>query len=344
MTKVDPRWFENYLNNRSQAVRLNGVISTKKNVRFGVPQGSILGPILFVIYVNDLSKYLPGCFIIQYADDTQILIEGNIDDLNNLIHRAEEILNRAKCYFQKNGLLLNERKTQFIIIGSRQYVSEIGDVQINFNGNIIKPMNIVKNLGVYFDRYMSFESHVDEVYKKVMGTLIYLSRVKDAFELNTRTIVVQSLAMSIINYCFKVWGATNDTQIKRIQKLQNFAARVAVGNVKKYDHISPVLKKLEWMKIKDKYVLDMCTLVFKTLRNKIPEWVYTFYTVNSMSRATTRQGEDLFVERANTDIGSRQVHIRGPKLFNKLPRELKAVGSVHAFNDRLRRYILTENL
>ena len=90
---------------------------------------------------------------------------------------------------------------------------------------------------------MNFESHIDEIYKKVMGTLIYLNRVKDSFEPSTRKLVVQSLAMSFINYCLKVWGATSNTQLQRVQKLQNFAARVAIGNVRKYDHITPHLKK-----------------------------------------------------------------------------------------------------
>ena len=268
---IDKSWFESYLKNRFQSVRLNGAISSLRNIEFGVPQGSILGPILFLIYVNDLVKSIPDCFIIQYADDTQILIEGDVKNIAELIRKAEDILNKAKDYFLKNGLLLNEKKTQFIIIGSRQYVSEIGDnVRINFNSNIIEPMKTVKNLGVYFDRYMNFESHIDEIYKKVMGTLIYLNRIKESFEPSTRKIVVQSLALSFINYCLKVWGAASDTQLHRVQKLVNFAARVAVGNVRKYDHISPHLKKLEWPKIKDQYALEICILVFKALNNIIP--------------------------------------------------------------------------
>ena len=146
LMNIDQSWLESYLKNRFQSVRLNGAISSLKNIEFGVPQGSILGPLLFLIYVNDLVKSVTDCFIIQYADDTQILIEGDIKDIDELIRKAEDILNKAKDYFLKNGLLLNEKKTQFIIIGSRQYVSEIGDdVSINFNGNIIEPMKTEKS-------------------------------------------------------------------------------------------------------------------------------------------------------------------------------------------------------
>ncbi|XP_068235656.1 uncharacterized protein [Palaemon carinicauda] len=190
---IEPSWFTDHLRNRVQSVRLKNVVSTPKNVGFGVPKGSILGPLLFNTYVNDLRIFLSDCFIVQYADDTQIIIDGYIDNLEDLVRKAEEILYRVKMYFQINGLLLNESKTQCIFLGSRQYLSEIGDnIKINFKGAIIEPMESVKNLGVHFDKHMTFEKHIDELHRKVMGTLIYLNRLKNLFEPETRLIVVQS--------------------------------------------------------------------------------------------------------------------------------------------------------
>ena len=341
---IDPAWFKDYLSNRFQSVRLRNVVSSPKSVEFGVPQGSILGPILFNIYVNDLQNFLSQYFIVQYADDTQIIIDGCIDNLEDITRRAEEVLNRAKMYFQLNGLLLNESKTQCIFLGSRQYISEIGDdIHINFNGTVIKPMETVKNLGVHFDRYMTFEKHIEELNRKVMGTLIYLNRLKNLFEPETRLIVVQALALSMINYCFIIWGSTSNVLMKRVQRLQNFAARVAIGTVRKYEHISPFLLELGWLKMKEKLTYDVCVFVFKVLRNLFPDWLYNFSTVNSLTGVITRQANHLVARRANTNIGSREMNTIGPQVWNRLPASLKDEDSLMIFKNKLRKYLLNHN-
>ena len=342
---IDPSWFANYLENRFQSVKLENVVSSPKTVNFGVPQGSVLGPILFNIYVNDLVTSLPNCFIVQYADDTQILLESKIEDLEDLIKRAEEILKLAKLYFLKNGLLLNEKKTQCIFIGSWYYINQINDdIRINFGGNELKPMESVKNLGIYFDRFMSFESHVDYLYKKVVGVLIYLNRIKDSFEYQTRIIVVQSLALSLINYCLIVWGSTSNIHLNRVQKLQNFAARVADGTARKFDHITPYLNELGWLKIKEKYEYEVCCLVFKITKKYLPGWLYDFITVNSLTGLDTRHSNDLVSRRAITDVGSRDISIRGPRLWNNLPLAIRNAGTLPSFKNNLKEILLNRRI
>ena len=217
---IDPLWFKSYLENRNQCVRLGNNISSPKQVEFGVPQGSILGPVLFIIYINDMARVLRDCLLIQYADDSQILLKGSIYELDILIERAENLLNEAKRYFQRNGLNINESKTKCMFIGSRQYIAQIPeDTVINFNGFAINKSESVKNLGVYYDQYMLFNYHVNEISKKINGTLIFLNRMKNRFDNEMRSIVVQSLALSIINYCIKIWGSTTKQQVQRVQKL-----------------------------------------------------------------------------------------------------------------------------
>ena len=111
------------------------------------------------------------------------------------------------------------------------------------------------------DSGMTFNFHIDELQRKVNQTLIYLNRVWERFEQETRTMVVQSLVLSVLNYC-SVWGSTNNTQMSRVKRLQNFAARVAVGGVKKHDHVTPLFDRLGWLRMDAKFVFDICLLVF----------------------------------------------------------------------------------
>ncbi|MEL6988474.1 MAG: reverse transcriptase family protein [Bacteroidota bacterium] len=135
---IDSFWFKNYLTNRFQSVRLGSIISSPHEINFGVPQGSVLGPPLFSVYINDLHQYIQNCLLVNYADDTQMLLEGDPKQINIFLDRAENVLIAASNYFSKNGLLLNEKKTQFIIFGSRQYIAQLPeDINIRFGNNLL---------------------------------------------------------------------------------------------------------------------------------------------------------------------------------------------------------------
>ena len=115
--KIDTFWFESYLDTRTQSVRINDGMSSKQQVPFGVPQGSILGPILFTIFINDLSTIAHNCLLVQYADDSQFLHSDSVNNLNTLIRNTEHTLTQAKLCFDTNGLKLNPHKTECMFIG-----------------------------------------------------------------------------------------------------------------------------------------------------------------------------------------------------------------------------------
>ena len=160
----------------------------------------------------------------QYPDDTQFLHADTINNLENLVSKTEETLCNMKQYFLLNGLMLNSKKTQCIFIGNRQFLSRIPpDTFLNCDGEHISPKAHVKNLGVYVDRYMLFDVHISELNKKIMGLLMFIRQISDNFDKPTRIIVVQTLVLSLMNYCISIWGSTNVTLLHRVQKLQSFA-------------------------------------------------------------------------------------------------------------------------
>ena len=206
-------------------------------------------------------------------------------------------------------------KLKSFFFGSRQYISRIPEnISIKFNDITLVPSQKVKNLGVIMDSNMTFSAHIDELHKKVIGTLLYLNRVCDRFQPDCRIMVVQSLVLSVLNYCLRIWGSTNKTQLERVQKLQNFAAKIAVGGARKHDHVTPILQKLEWLQMEMKYFYDVCLLVFKINNNLLPEWLFSLPTVNQAwaENINTRHQNSLFVPRTFTDTGARSLNVVGP--------------------------------
>ena len=153
--------------------------------------------------------------------------------------------------------------------------------------------------------------------------------------------IVQAIAVSSLNYCLRIWGMTTKTQLDKAQKMQNFAARVAVGDIPIHDHISPVLQRLGWLKLEKKIFMDICVMVFKCMRGLIPEWLFNLPQMNEIRERVTRQSNELNVRRFNTDQGKKSFLITGPIFYNKLPPEIKNEISLTSFKRAIKAYLLT---
>ena len=321
---IDTFWFENYLCERTQSVKINNHISEPKSIAYGVPQGSILGPLLFNIYVNDLKSNLEDCFLVQYADDSQFLISGKAEEIIDIVETCENKLNIVMHYFAENGLKLNGEKTQFLFTGSRQNISKIpDDICIQVGSSQVKPSTTVKNLGVILDQFLSFDDHIRGMCSKANGILYFLNRNKEYLNKESRKVVVESLINSIFNYCSTVWSVCGKTSLSKLQKIQNFAAKVATGKGRKYDHATPLINELGWLKLEDKVVYDLCIYVFNIINEETPNWVTDFRKVSDHINRQTRQSNDLLVPRKRTKIADRANSVRGAKQWNELPAEIR---------------------
>ncbi len=159
----------------------------------------------------------------------------------------------------------------------------------------------------------------------------------------SRIIVVQTLVLSLFDYCIGIWGTASDTVLSSAQKLQSFAARVAMGGVRKYDHISPTFNKLKWLRLKQRHVFDVCTTVFKVLQGFYPELLLTIKSTEAVNNSTTRQRHSLYVPRTNTNYGDRRTEVLRGRLWNALPPSLTSSSSLSTFKSGLRNFLLTKN-
>ncbi len=343
MLQIDSFWFYSYLHNRTQSVRIGKSVSKKLDVTFGVPQGSVLGPILFSIFVNDLAQHIPDCLVIQYADDTQLIHTGTITNIHDLVHRGEVALSQAKRYFNSNGLLLNTTKTQCMFVGSKGVISQIPpNTCLQVDDTNILPSNSLKNLGIYFDSHMTFNTHVNKISKKILSTILYINRSKDCFNRRTRITLMQTLVLSIINYGLKIWGTTNATLTQHIQKLQNFAAKVALGNGTKFDHATPFLRELGWLKVRQKYEYELGITTYNIIHGDIPDHLFSLPRVSEVCTVPTRQQHNLCEPKTNTCTGARSLLVAGPKFWNSLPASIGTALSIRTFKKLLFAYLFNK--
>ncbi len=172
---------------------------------------------------------------------------------------------------------------------------------------------------------------------------MYINHISPSLDKPSRIILVQTLVLSIINYyCLRIWGTTNITITNDVQKLKNFAARVAIGGIRKYDHIAPALKELGWLKVNEKHLFDTCSLVYKVINKFYPPWLKCYMTVREVTGNTTRQHNDLHVPETRTDSGIRSVDVMGPIAWNNLPSDITNAGSYHVFKNLLTSHILSK--
>ena len=168
--------------------------------------------------------------------------------------------------------------------------------------------------------------------------------MKHQFDKETRISVVESLVLSQINYCISIWGSTNQTQLQRVQKLQNFAARVADGSIGKFDHITPIILELKWLTIEKQYKFSLGCIVWKIMNEKYPNWLLTMTRVSDITEGRTRQANDIFIPRVNLDVGMRAIGVRGPKLYNELPFPLKNISTIQTFKSKLKAHLITHDI
>ena len=321
LNKFNITWIKNYLTDRSQATLANGVLSSERQITCGVPQGSVLGPLLFLIYVNDLGSVLSTSQHFLYADDTVILQSG--DNISDIVELLQIDLNNYGSWCKANKLTINTKKSNYVIYGTNQKTSRIRQCDLSLCDETLIRTHNYKYLGVYLDSHLNFNVHIDNCCKIVSHKFYLLSKIRRNITQSTCARVFKSMIAPLMDYVDIIYSGSSDLKLSRIQKLQNRGLRICFDGPGYMSRVQlHQIYRILPLKIRRKY--NLRKYMFKQKEN--PELV-----VHRDIR-TRRYGAVVFeTDRPNLQIYKKGAIYRGVEEWNNLPVEIRNIESFIAF-------------
>ncbi len=317
-------WFRSYLSARQQFVEIDGIKSQMAPISIGVPQGSILGPLLYLVYVNDIGNSCKGN-ILSFADDTTIYTSHS--DLNELYIDANRQTNDLYQWFCSNKLSLNANKTKYIVLRPKhmrgnlsQHSIYIDNAEIDRIGNDCNEQS-TKFLGMYIDEHLTWKRHIAEVTKKVSRALFSIKQVKHILPLDSIRTLYFALIHSHLSYGITAWGNADKNLIRPVTLLQKRAIRI-INKAPYNSHTDPKFKSSGILKITDLFEYQSLLFMFDYMSNTLPaSFIGCFPTNNDMPHSRiTRQSKLLHIPKYTSRFAQRQPHYCLPVLWNKWSR------------------------
>jgi hypothetical protein len=322
---------ESYINDRYQFVSYDNVESHSMSLSVGVPQGSILGPLLYLIYTNDFYRCLKTAHSIQYADDTTLLIKGNsIEDLNLSTNQE---LNNINDWFKSNKLSLNANKTYAVLFRTPQSKVSESDVRLSINGNPVTITGHTKFLGVYIDQYLTYEQHINYISGKISKTVGVMNRIKNIIDKKSLKLIYYSLIFPYLTYCNIEWCLNYKNRLNRLTVLQKKAIRII--NKESYKaHTGILFKNNKILKLEDLPTYLIGIYMFK-IRNCLTLPKFDVFKINH------RNPSLYYIPNVRTNYGKNTLLYQGPKIWNAVETTIKLSKSVYIFKNSIKSKLLS---
>ena len=277
------KWIESYLTNRTQRVKIDDMESDPVTLKWGMPQGSVLGLILYTLFTSPLSNLSRlrsssrshSIDYHGYADDTQ-----NYHSFSPMIPGEEQLcleelescIQDVQIWMRTNLLRLNDDKTEFLIIGTSQQLEKVRTTSIKIGTDQIQCSESAHNLGYFYDSTMKSCTHINKLSSMLYITIKRISRIRYTIDLDTTKTLVQALVTMKLDYCNSLMLGTPGYNISKFQHIQNAAARVVYG--KRFVlHITPYLKELHWLKVTERITYKIACLMYKCVNGTAPKYV-----------------------------------------------------------------------
>ena len=340
------QWFNSYLKGRSQTIRINGVKSDPAMLDCGVPQGSVLGPVLFTIYTSSLGALLRhNCIDYHlYADDSQLYVSCKVQDINNTIARMESCLLLVQAWMSHHHLKMNNDKTEVLLISSKPMSKKLHVPSLQVSNHSINLTSSAKCIGVVMDSYISMEAHISSVCRTAYHQLRNISQLKRYLDSESLECMVHAFVTTKLDYCNSLFAGLPSSQINRLQSVQNTAARI-LTNTHKYDNITPVLHSLHWLPIYQRIKFKTLVIIYKTLNNLAPRYLEDLIDPYTPSR-TLRSSHQSYIRVPFTNsnlVKNCAFSVNGPASWNTLPEDIRFAETITIFKSKLKTYLFKEH-
>ena len=346
-------WFKSYLTGRTQCVSIGKKCSKVTNLDYGVPQGSVLGPVLFTIYTSTLSTVVSptGLSYHLFADDTQLYSSASPTELPSLSETMSNCVGNVSDWMSKSKLRMNDEKTEVLVVASSHKLKNASSELLN--GLNVSDITIpfsksVRNLGVFLDGPLSMEDHIKHLCKVLYFQLRRIAKIRHLLSVESANKLCVSLILSKLDYCNSLLYGVSDKHLAKLQRIQNSAARLVLRR-DKHSSASELLKTLHWLPIKARIEYKLSTICFKCLSsdsNGAPAYLSSLLNPYIPSRSLRSQNAQLLsLPRFNLkSCGYKSFTVSGPTIWNSLPISLRKTESLSTFKRHLKTHLFTKYL
>ena len=331
--------FESYLSSRTQFVKVGDAVSDYLEIKFGVPQGSILGPLLFLIFINDLPE-ATNFFIKLFADDTFLCAQNK--NFKALERDVNTELEKVSAWLVSNKLTLNIKKSKFMIFSNKK--KDVHELSVKINNKPLERCSSYKYLGIIIDEKLNWGKHLDYICKKVSKACGALAKIRHCASLDLQKEIYYALFYSYARYGISVRGNATPLTLTPLKVLNHRAARIMTFAPFGQIDLNPILRYLEILDVADVFHLETAKLLFKMKNEMIPVTLGHYFELRNanVTHSHNLRPRTNRVETIDTrlQIGEKSLQYRGPKVWNEIPENIRKCGSFKSFKKEMKKYLL----